>query len=402
MASEKAVKWKIAFVTPRYGEGVVGGSEAVVAEAARGLAARGHDVELFTTCAKNHVTWSNALPAGTSTDRAVTIRRFKTVPVKARVLASELEHAVQAGRELSPEQERAWVNGRFRVPDLYFALASAAESFDAIVLAPYLFWSTIYGASIAPERSIVMPCLHDENYARLSVVRETLGRVGGLWFLSEPEHWLCHRLVPGLTPRHEVVGAAVEIPSTYDPAGFRRRHGITRPFVLFAGRREEGKGWRQLLAGFGSVASSLPFDLVTIGSGSAEIPDGLKANVIDLGFLEDEEVRHAFSAAEALIQPSTNESFSRVIMEAWLANTPVIASASGEVVTWHLERSGGGLSYANEAELGECLRFVAEAPKKAAVLAERGRDYVLANYTWDRVLDNMEAFLQVFVKGSAR
>ena len=102
----------------------------------------------------------------------------------------------------------------------------------------------------------------------------------------------------------------------------------------------------------------------------------------------------AFAAAEALVQPSTNESFSRTLMEAWLAGTPVIASAAGEVVTWHCERSGGGLLYRDELELGECLRFAAEAPKLAAELAGRGRDYVLANYTWPRVLDAMEASLE--------
>jgi glycosyltransferase involved in cell wall biosynthesis len=80
-------------------------------------------------------------------------------------------------------------------------------------------------------------------------------------------------------------------------------------------------------------------------------------------------------------------------MEAWLAGTPVIASAAGEVVTWHCERSGGGLTYADELEFAQCLRFLAEGPKAAAVLAERGRSYVLANYTWEIVLDAMEGSL---------
>ena len=38
-------KGRIAFVTPRYGESVVGGSEAVVREAAHGLAERGYEVD---------------------------------------------------------------------------------------------------------------------------------------------------------------------------------------------------------------------------------------------------------------------------------------------------------------------------------------------------------------------
>ena len=55
---------RIAFVPPRYGDDVVGGSEAVMREAAHGLAGRGWEVEVLTTCVRNHYTWANEYPAG--------------------------------------------------------------------------------------------------------------------------------------------------------------------------------------------------------------------------------------------------------------------------------------------------------------------------------------------------
>ncbi|HUY06486.1 MAG TPA: glycosyltransferase family 4 protein [Acidimicrobiales bacterium] len=390
MAKSQAMR--IAFVTPRYGAGVVGGSEAVMSEAAWGLASRGHEVELLTTCARSHFSWENEFPAGISHDRGIVVRRFPTVSAKSRLLAGELERRVQSSEKLTEAEQIAWVNGRFRVPDLYLDLLKCARSFDAVILSPYLFWSTIYGAEVAPERTIVMPCLHDEPYAWLSIVSKTLSSSAGLWFLSEPEHQLGHRVAPGMSAHHSVVGAAVNLPSGYDTAGFRERHGLTRPFVLYAGRREDGKGWRQLLGSFSSalVGSDLPFDLVTVGVGAPNVPEGIQERVIDLGFLDEWELPSAFAAAEAMIQPSVNESFSRTMMESWLAGTPVIANAAGEVITWHCERSGGGLSYNDDLELAQCLRFIAEAPKAASALAERGREYVLANYTWEIVLDNME------------
>lgn len=375
-----------------------------MAEAARALAARGHEIELLTTCAKSHFSWANEFPAGSSVDRGVTVRRFPTVVGGSRAAAAQLEHRVQRGEVLTAAEEVAWVNGRFRVPDLYIHLMGQSRDYDAIILSPYLFWSTIYGAQVAPERTIVMPCLHDEPYAWLGIVRSTLSSVAGAWFLSEPEHQLGHRVAPSLAPMHAVVGAAVEVPTTYDADGFRERHGLERPFVLYAGRREQGKGWPRLLADFGSaiVAHELPFDLVTFGVGSPDVPEGLRGHVIDLGYLDAQELPHAFAAAEALLQPSLNESFSRTVMEAWLAGTPVIANAASEVVAWHCERSGGGLTYADELELGECLDFVAHAPKAAAALAESGRQYVLANYTWDVVADAMERSLDALVAGLHR
>jgi glycosyltransferase involved in cell wall biosynthesis len=298
----------------------------------------------------------------------------------------------------------AWVNGRLRVPDLYLHLIANAEHYDAIILSPYLFWTTIYGAEVAPERAIVMPCLHDETYAWLHVVNETLSSVRGLWFLSEPEHQLGHRVAPGLAPHHDVVGAAVDVPESYDVEGFRRRHDLHRPFILYAGRREEGKGWDQLLRAYGAAvgSGSFPFDLVTTGVGKPNAPSAIADRVIDLGFLSSAEMPSAFAAAQAVAQPSKNESFSRVLMESWLAGTPVIANADGEVVAWHCERSGGGLTYSSDEEFLECLRFVAEAPLVAADLAAAGRRYVLANYTWPLVLDRMESSLDRFVAGGRR
>ena len=53
------VTGRLAFVPPRYGTEIVGGSEAVMREAAHGLADRGWDVEMLTTCARDHYTWRN-------------------------------------------------------------------------------------------------------------------------------------------------------------------------------------------------------------------------------------------------------------------------------------------------------------------------------------------------------
>ncbi len=128
---------------------------------------------MLTTFAKSHFSWANELPAGVTADHGLTVRRFPTVGARSRVTAARLELRVQRSERLTPAEEIAWVNGRFRVPELYLHLAMHADELDAIVLSPYLFWSTIYGAQVAPDRTIVMPCLHDEPYARLGIVRST-------------------------------------------------------------------------------------------------------------------------------------------------------------------------------------------------------------------------------------
>jgi len=382
---------RLAFVPPRYGSGVVGGSEAVSREAAIGLARRGWDVEVLTTCAVDHYTWENALAEGPTEEDGLVVRRFPTV--RDHAYAAHVANGLIVKDEFPTfDAQVSWLGAAFRVPDLFHHLVRHGEEFDAVVFSPYLFWPTLVGIRAVPERAIVMPCLHDEHYARLDVVRHVLADPASVWFLSEPEHELAHSLGP-VAARHTVTGAGMHIPAGYDPEGFRRRHGITRPFVLYAGRRESGKGWDWLVEAYASALrhDAVDLDLVTIGVGKVEPPPSIADRVIDLGFVSTAERDDAFAAAAACVQPSVMESFSRSLMESWLAGTPVIARADGEVVAWHCRRSGGGLLFSDVDELAKGLRTIAEAPDEARAMARRGRDYVLAEYAWDVVLDRMEA-----------
>jgi len=124
---------RIAFVAPRYGEAVVGGSEAVVREAAHGLAARGYRVDVLTTCAEDHYTWANELPAGVTADGEVIVRRFSIFKARDQVRWEVLQRRLMSGEQLDDGEELAWSNGRFRVPDLYLYLAGHADEYAAIV-----------------------------------------------------------------------------------------------------------------------------------------------------------------------------------------------------------------------------------------------------------------------------
>ena len=128
--------------------------------------------------------------------------------------------------------------------------------------------------------------------------------------------------------------------------------------MLYAGRREEGKGWNLLLeAHAAAVARGADLDLVTMGVGPVLPPPGLEDRVHDLGFLDDAEAPSAFAAAAAYIQPSRHESFSRTVMEAWLAGTLVVANGDSAVVRWHCERSGAGLVWYGLDELTAALEL---------------------------------------------
>ena len=391
---------RLAFVPGRYGPEVVGGAEAMLAEVAHGLADRGWDVDVLTTCARDHFTWSNVFPAGVVADGNLAVHRFPAVVSTARRDRAELNAAIVAGQPIDLDAQARWMNDDLRVPGLFDHLLDEGDRYRAVVFAPYLFWPAYVCGQLVADRAVLMPCLHDEPEARLEIFQPLFRDVRGVWFLSEPEQDLARRLFPGLA-EHRVVGSGVRIPERYDPDGFRARHGIDGRFVLYVGRRERGKNWDALLRGFERALARgpLPFSLVTIGSSAVTVPSALEGRVIDLGVVTDDVRNDAFAAADAYLQPSAYESFSRTMMEAWLAGTLVIAYGASEVSRWHCDRSAAGLVYDDDAELEQCLRFVAEAPDAARAIAKAGRDYALETASWDRVLDGVEASLDAWLPG---
>ncbi|MGH7805549.1 MAG: glycosyltransferase family 4 protein, partial [Candidatus Binatia bacterium] len=176
-------------------------------------------------------------------------------------------------------------------------------------------------------------------------------------------------------------------------AGFRRRHGIEGDYLLYFGRKEEGKNLPFLLGAFrGCRDAGNGLSLVVAGDGS--IPESVRPRgVIDLSRLDEEEKRVACAGALALCQPSVNESFSIVIMEAWLQGTPVLVNAACPVTRRHARESGGGLAFADAAELAALVDHLRANPDDARTLGRNGRAYVLEQYTWPVVTERFAAAL---------
>jgi len=387
---------RIAFVCPRFGADIVGGAELLVREVALGLLGRGWEVHVLTTCAVNPYTWANELPESARLEDGIVVRRFQNI----LATSASKEHAVHGriyyGERPSLDDQVTWLNALFRSPGLFETLLRERDDFDAFVFAPYLFWSTTVCLPIVADRAVVMPCLHDEVYAHLEVMRHVLSIPATAWFLSGPEHDLAHRMGP-VTPQHSVIGAGMDVPESYEPEEFRDEYGIDSPFVLYLGRREVEKGWPWLMDVFSRTRT--PVKLVSAGAGDAAVPPKLRGRVIDVGLLTMEQRNNALAAALAYIQPSLMESYSRTVMESWLAGTPVLARRGSAVVEWHCARSGGGSGFAGSRDLTKSLMSLLDDPQEAARTGERGRCYVLENYQWPHVLDLIEADLSS-LKGS--
>ena len=386
---------RLALVCNRFGDGVAGGAELVLAELGRGLHARGWQVDVVTSCARDLYTWRNEFPEGESEENGLRVLRHRTIYEEStRAERFRLGRLILSGVPIGVNDQCRWLNAGVRVPGMHRFLADHGDEYRAIICAPYGFWTTLVCGEIAPERTILLPCLHDEPEAYLEIYQALFAGSRGLWFQTQPEMDLANRIFQ-LPRRTTIIGSGIDVPGGYDEDGFRARHDLTGDFVLFAGRREWGKSWPDLLRlmEFANSLLPTPVPLVTCGVGDlGDVPSNTR--VIDVGYLSDDDRSNAMAAATLYVQPSAMESFSRTIMEAWLAGTAVVANAASGVVSWHCERSGAGLVYGDRYEFAECLRLLlADGPLRDR-MARRGREYVLANYQWNEVLDRVEASIE--------
>jgi glycosyltransferase involved in cell wall biosynthesis len=394
MVDDSSPGRRLALVCNRFGEGVAGGAELVMAELGHGLHDHRWNIDVVTSTARDLYTWRNELPEGLSVEDGLRVMRFRTVVGPDRRARSRIGNLIGTGAPVPLADQYRWMNAGVRVPGMHEYLVDHASEYRAILFAPYLFWTTFACAEIAPERTILHPCLHDEPEARLELFKPMFEGSRGILFQTGPEQDLGRRLFE-LPARTALVGSGINPPASYDAEGFRRRHGIQGDFIFFAGRRELGKGWPELLRHLDFANSFLvrPLPLVTCGVGEiGAVPANVR--ILDLGYLSDEERSNAMAAASVYVQPSAMESFSRTIMEAWLAGTVVVANAASAVVSWHCERSGAGLPYRDRYEFAEALRFLMDRPETRTAMACSGREYVLQHYRWPDVLARVERAIE--------
>ncbi|MBF0291072.1 MAG: glycosyltransferase family 4 protein [Nitrospinae bacterium] len=389
---------KVSFVIPFYGVYAKGGAETLCRRLAENLVLRGVDVEVLTTTIRDFTSHWNQLfyDPGIYNLDGVTIRRFNPHRVNTDVFGP-INHRIIKRDPISSAEEVEYMANAVHSDALYSFIGDNHHDRLYFFL-PYLFGTSLKGSSIVPNKSFLIPCLHDEGYAYLDVTRKMFARVSGALFNSKAEMRLANRIYGGL-PLCEQAFIGVGVDRIYgpDPKRFREKYKLgDSPFILYAGRRDATKNTPTLIEYFARYSRMYPnsgLKLVLIGPGEVTVPDDVAGNVMDLGFVPLDDKKDAYSAATVLCQPSLNESFSLVMMESWLMERPVLVHSGCEVTKESVDECGGGFSFANFPEFAESVGYLLENPSDASEMGRRGRRYVLENFTWDIVCGRFKRFL---------
>lgn len=387
---------KIGFVIPWYGEDIPGGAEMELREVATHLQRAGMDVEILTTCVREFsADWNeNYYSAGTAVVEDIAVRRF---PVRRRDTAAfdRVNRRLMEGQHLSLQEEKTFVEEMVNSPQLYEYLKDASDDYALYVFIPYMFGTTYYGMQACPEKSVLIPCFHDEAYLYLRLFRQAYIQARGIIYNAMPEMELANKVYDFTTTEQICMGIGMDTNICADADAFRKAYRIQKPFLLYAGRKDAGKNVHTLLRYFAEYKQrhgDNDLQLVLIGGGSIEIPASVRDDVYDLGFVSRQDKYDAMAAAELLCQPSHNESFSLVIMESWLCGRPVLVHSQCAVTRDFARRANGGLYFRNYFEFEGCVQYILTHPEQARTMGQNGGAFVRENFDWDVIVEKYRAF----------
>lgn len=366
---------KLLHVVPRIDQEAAGPSYSVP-RLCQALAARGHEVELSCIAARESIP---GVPLDLHPDWPI-LKRFEVSTSLARALRRKADHVD--------------------------------------IVHNHSLWSMVNVAS-----GLVVPGRHAKlvTSPRGTLSPWALSRTRQLKRLLKPLQWRALERADLLhaTSDQELADIRAQglrapiavIPNGIDvPPGLLARNEDERRRLLFLGRIHPTKCIDRLMQAWrGLEVSHADWDLVIAGRGEADYVRTLKElaesqglqRVRFLGPVYGADKTIAYRNADILVLPSHSENFGMVVAEALAHGCPVIASKG---TPWEgLEREACGWWVGHDVEtLAATMDAAMRLPRtQLQAMGERGRAWMLRDFSWESVAERMDAAYAWLLSGGA-
>jgi len=215
------------------------------------------------------------------------------------------------------------------------------------------------------------------------------------WMYEVP-HWKTSVVYNGVSPQR--------FDQPTDVGADKRRYhiGPLDPTILFCGRLAWQKGPDILVEAIPAILRRHPSSRVAF-VGDGDMRDALESRTRQLGvahavrFLghrHGDELVHLYKLADVVCVPSRNEPFGIVVLEAWSANKPVIASQNGGPAEYVRHEVNGLKIYPNPDSVAWGVGRMFSDFARARRMGRNGRKAVQERFTWDTITEQMLAIYQ--------
>lgn len=381
---------KLAMVCQRYGLEVNGGAELHCRQLAEQLSAL-YDVEVYTTCAVDYVTWKDEYPPGTETINGVTVHRFSVPKPREPHVFGKISARALGDPGHSDEEER-WIDaqGPF-CPELLDVLYREQKRYKAVIFMTYLYYLTARGLPMGFDNAYLIPTAHDEPPIYLRYYEKVFrGAKGFIWLTPEEREFAEKRFPFGKDMPGVMAGSGLEVPQGELPPIPRELRDA--PYLVYAGRIDESKGCGEMFDFFRRYKKERGgnLKLALMGKPVMEVPE--EKDIVNLGFVS-EEMKFAVMA-QALVLFSQFESLSMVVLESMTMGRPVLVNGKCAVLKGHCLRSNAGLWFENYPEFAATLNWLLAHDAEYEVMRENGKRYVAENYQWETIVDRIRGLIE--------
>lgn len=391
---------KLLYVVQRYGDDIVGGSEAACRQFAEALTSAGHSVEVLTSCARSYVTWEDSYEPGTTVINGVTVHRLPVVDKRypEKFGPTDIWLMSEQSSPLLFEHERWALLMGPEVQGLRTWLIDNADRFDVAIFMTYLYSTATKGIPALAGRLPVVfqPTAHDEPSFRVPLFESTFRLPDSFLFFTPEEQRVVQERF-NIEAEGRVIGIGIEMsPLVSSTDTFRARFNLgDHPYLVYVGRLDPMKGVRQLCDFFIEMKKQYPSELKLVLAGDSLVDLPQHEDILVTGFLDEADKHAAIAGSLALVQSSYFESFSIVLCEAWVQNRPALVQGASTVLRGQAMRSAGAIPYEGYAEFEQAVMMLLENPLLADEMGRNGRQYVEDTYEWAHVLKGFEESLVI-------
>jgi glycosyltransferase involved in cell wall biosynthesis len=352
-----------------------------------------NQVTICTTTSLDYVRWDSHFKEGFSCLDNLKIYRFK--PNYERNISKfnrSLRRLIKKKNLKSSDYEKFIIEQGPFVPKMIEYIKYNINSFEIIIFIGYLYYPIVYGIPLCKNKSIIIPTLHDEVVAYFPIYKDLLS-IDLIYSFNTPEELDVYKKIYDRVPeKYSIIGTCITLNSISIPD----KPNIYGKYILYVGRVDTGKGVEQLVRFFKEWKTRYNSDYKLLIAGGGGNPIDSDLDIVFLGYVTEDEKYFLIKNSMFLINPSPMESFSIIIMEAWLFNKAVIVNSMSDTMKNHCLRSNAGLYYADIYDFMETLNFFIMNPMKRDRMGENGKRYVEENYSPKVILSKFEQIFSYF------